>query len=104
MTLSYPAASGMKKAGEDIWQHHRHGHSQLCTKVHRSRPPELGQTYSPGSMLNLSVMKGALTRGAVPKSIGPLEEYDERVHSRRLRDDEHQRCTMTPAPQERWKS
>ena len=25
---------------------------------------------------------------------GPLEEYDERVHSRRLRDDEHQRSTQ----------
>lgn len=23
---------------------------------------------------------------------GPLKEYDERVHSHRLRDDEHQRC------------
>ncbi len=28
-----------------------------------------------------------------PKHHGPLDEYDERVHSRRLRDDEHQRCT-----------
>jgi hypothetical protein len=26
---------------------------------------------------------------------GPLEEYDERVHSHRLRDDEHQRSTST---------
>ena len=43
-------------------------------------------------------MKGALTRDAVPKSIGPLEEYDERVHSRRLRDDEYQRCTVAIAP------
>lgn len=25
-------------------------------------------------------------------SYGPLKEYDDRVHSRRLRDDEHQRC------------
>jgi hypothetical protein len=28
---------------------------------------------------------------AVPNVHGPLEEYDERVHSRALRDDEHQR-------------
>lgn len=27
----------------------------------------------------------------VPESWGPLAEYDERVHARRLRDDEHQR-------------
>jgi hypothetical protein len=47
-------------------------------------------------------MKGALTHDAVPNSIGPLGEYDERVHSRRLRDDEHQRCTVATA-QERWK-
>jgi hypothetical protein len=31
----------------------------------------------------------------VPKILGPLVEYDERVHSRRLRDDEYQRC-MAP--------
>jgi hypothetical protein len=61
-------------------------------------PLELKQTGSPRSMLNLFVMKGALTRDAVPKSIGPLGEYDERVHSRRLRDDEHQRCTVANSP------
>lgn len=34
----------------------------------------------------------ALTTGlANPDQWGPLDEYDERVHSRRLRDDEHQR-------------
>jgi len=65
-------------------------------------PLELGQTDSPRSILNIFVMKGALTRDAVPNSIGPLEEYDERVHSRRLRDDEHQRCTVATT-QERWK-
>jgi hypothetical protein len=65
-------------------------------------PPELGQTGSPRPILNIFVMKGALTRDAVPNSIGPLGEYDERVHSRRLRDDEHQRCTVATA-QERWK-
>lgn len=27
---------------------------------------------------------------------GPLEEYDERVHSRKLRDDEHQRSEAFP--------
>lgn len=30
----------------------------------------------------------------VPVEISPLEEYDERVHSRRLRDDEHQRSIV----------
>jgi len=30
-----------------------------------------------------------------PDSRGPLEEYDDRVHSRQLRDDEHQRGTIT---------
>ncbi len=34
----------------------------------------------------------ALTTGlANPDHWGPLDEYDERVHSRQLRDDEHQR-------------
>src|SRR5271155_3360130 len=103
MILYYPVASGMKKPGEGTWQHYRHGHTQLSTKVRCSSPPELGQTGSPRSILNIFVMKGALTRDAVPKSIGPLEEYDERVHSRRLRDDEHQRCTVATT-QERWKS
>jgi len=27
---------------------------------------------------------------------GPLEEYDDRVHSRKLRDDEHQRSKNSP--------
>jgi hypothetical protein len=31
----------------------------------------------------------------VPADHGPLEEYDERVHSRRLREDEHQRSKHT---------
>jgi hypothetical protein len=48
-------------------------------------------------------MTNALTYDVVPKSAGPLEEYDERVHSRRLRDDEHQRCTAL-AIQQRQKS
>lgn len=30
-------------------------------------------------------------RDLVPNARGPLEEYDERVHARVLRDDEHQR-------------
>lgn len=29
-----------------------------------------------------------------PRAISPLEEYDERVHSRRLRDDDHQRTVV----------
>ena len=102
MILSYPAASGMKKLGEDIWQHHRHGHSQLCTKVRCSSALDSNRPTA-RVQYRTYVMKGALTHDTVPKSIGPLEEYDERVHSRRLRDDEHQRCTVATA-QERWKS
>jgi hypothetical protein len=98
MILYYPLTSGMKKPGEDIWQHYRHGHWQLYTMVRCFQPPALGQTDSPRSILNIFVMKGALTRDAVPKSVGPLTEYDERVHSRRLRDDEHQRCTSGHNP------
>src|SRR5437764_15265215 len=49
------------------------------------------------------MMANALTCRVVPKILGPLEEYDERVHSRRLRDDEHQRC-MAPTIQQRYKS
>jgi peroxisome-assembly ATPase len=37
---------------------------------------------------------GFATVSDAPKSISPLEEYDERVHSRRLRDDEHQRSIV----------
>lgn len=33
-----------------------------------------------------------------PSGRGPLDEYDERVHSRQLRDDEHQRCTCRVLP------
>lgn len=32
-----------------------------------------------------------LTRCLVPNARGPIEEYEERVHARVLRDDEHQR-------------
>ena len=35
-----------------------------------------------------------------PDSKGPLDEYDERVHSRRLRDDEHQRSKAPTSPYE----
>ena len=37
---------------------------------------------------------------ANPDSRGPLDEYDERVHSRRLRDDEHQRSNAPVCPSE----
>jgi hypothetical protein len=63
------------------------------------RLPELIRTNSPRSPLKLWVKKDALTRDVVPQSLGPLEEYDERVHSRRLRDDEHQRCTVLTGQQ-----
>lgn len=33
-----------------------------------------------------------------PTGRGPLDEYDERVHSRQLRDDEHQRCMCCVLP------
>ena len=33
-----------------------------------------------------------------PTGRGPLDEYDERVHSRQLRDDEHQRCMCRVLP------
>lgn len=58
-----------------------------------SRLPELGRINRPGWTLNVQMMTEVLSRGVVPKSLGPLEEYDERVRSGRLRDDEHQRCT-----------
>ncbi len=38
-----------------------------------------------------SGVKALTTELANPDHWGPLDEYDERVHSRRLRDDEHQR-------------
>ena len=52
------------------------------------------QLLQNSSMWTLDTVKDPLMHVAVPKSSGPLEEYDERVHSRRLRDDEHQRCAV----------
>ena len=43
----------------------------------------------------LLLLRPVLTRSLVPQSRGPLDEYDERVYSRVLRDDEHQRGMAT---------
>jgi peroxisome-assembly ATPase len=38
--------------------------------------------------------RGLATVTDAPANLSPLEEYDERVHSRKLRDDEHQRTIV----------
>ena len=41
--------------------------------------------------LGCKVIGYGLTNMVVPETRGPMQEYEERVHSRVLRDDEHQR-------------
>ena len=84
----------------------------LCTKCVRlarqkvygtdRRPRELRQTqtlHQSVRFYNQTPFRRARERAYatvsdVPANHGPLEEYDERVHSRRLRDDEHQRSIV----------
>lgn len=56
-----------------------------------------GENMSP--QVSITQWESVLTQVAVnPSSTGPLEEYDERVHSHRLRDDEHQRGDSKTTP------
>ena len=67
-----------------------------CFSLAQVRKPPLIRrmaTVSDGTLHILHIyLNGELMIDPVnPDSRGPLDEYDERVHSRRLREDEHQR-------------
>ena len=56
---------------------------QLPARGHRLQHQHQHQTRQLATVTNLA-------------KHGPLEEYDDRVHSRKLRDDEHQRSQSVP--------
>lgn len=76
-----------------------------CKMRHLSNPARVPWAPSQGARRLATVAHGIMhssryTKCATltevaenPKAWGPLDEYDERVHSHRLRDDEHQRST-----------
>lgn len=75
----------------------------LSTRVTAPRFTRHLATVSNGenmsSQVSATQWESMLTQVAVnPSSVGPLEEYDERVHSHRLRDDEHQRGDSKTTP------
>lgn len=57
-------------------------HRQICVKAGEVGPE------------SLPVHRAFATVSDVPSARGPLAEYDERVHARVLRDDEHQRSIV----------
>ena len=71
---------------------------RICHEARNARfePSSAGRGFASvsdgmGARILASLLWPLLTRCLVPKVRGPLEEYDERVYARVLRDDEHQR-------------
>lgn len=56
-----------------------------------------------GALTARTVLTKAVEKSNSPKKIGPMAEYDARVESGRLRDDEHQRSTICDHEEGIWK-
>jgi len=60
-----------------------------------ARPVRTGKVRKSGRSVSPAQQRRLATVADAPAARGPLEEYDERVQSNRLRDDGHQR-SMCP--------